>query len=315
MSERQATAVFDAFCAGVLLVFFAFVMAGCATAPPLTPGGGQSEGAAHLRAWGTESEVEWANTAPTEAEIQNKSIRGERNKRDLVEERGQSAEAERANSDAKAVASVETITMQQEALGDCIQRSIRDNLSVCPCWLNFSEDWKAEDDLYQSNCPVAPPVADTPAPAPRGSGKPIDDAAETLEQRLRREEGYSGAPYRDHKGNCTIGYGHLIEDATCSEFEARGVLREDMSKAERNARLVVGEVVWRTLSKGRREALIEMAFTHGRDGLRGYGDMLRWIQIRRWNDAALAVKDSDWCRDPATAQRCGSVAERIRSGK
>ena len=44
MSERQATAVFDAFCAGVLLVFFAFVMAGCAGQIPdasVVPKGGE----------------------------------------------------------------------------------------------------------------------------------------------------------------------------------------------------------------------------------------------------------------------------------
>lgn len=82
-----------------------------------------------------------------------------------------------------------------------------------------------------------------------------------LKERIKRHEGYSQHPYKDHLGNLTIGYGHLIEYITDKGLHERW-LDEDIANATRLAH-AFATGVWDDLTDARREVLIEMAFQLG----------------------------------------------------
>ncbi len=132
---------------------------------------------------------------------------------------------------------------------------------------------------------------------------------EHLKNRLRANEGYSKDPYKDHLGNWTIGYGHLIEWITDRDLH-ESWLDSDIASAIKIAHTFAGES-WDSLTDTRREVLVEMGFQLG-------SRLLKFVNFRgavREGDHARAVTemlDSKWAEQ--TPNRAKMLAKLYEMG-
>ena len=110
-----------------------------------------------------------------------------------------------------------------------------------------------------------------------------------LERELIAVEGLKLKPYRCTAGKLSIGIGRNLEDRGITEAEARVMFRTDVDAIERELDRAIPW--WRSLSAGRRRALINMGFM-GVPRLLGFKNMLAALQAGESDRAAA---------EPATA--------------
>lgn len=132
------------------------------------------------------------------------------------------------------------------------------------------------------------------------------NASPALLARLKKHEGYRAMPYRDSLGFWTIGYGHLItRDKHVPPSEARRLSGGPWTEAKSTAVLqadielartaLADRLPWlATLDAAAQEALIELAFNLGVDGLLGFRKMLAALKTGDRDTACEELRDSLW---------------------
>lgn len=124
-----------------------------------------------------------------------------------------------------------------------------------------------------------------------------------LTEDLRRDEGERLLPYRDSVGKLTIGVGRNLDDVGISENESLILLTTDILRAA--SALDAQLPWWRTLDAARQNALANMCFNLGINGLLKFVKFLPALQAGDWNAAALEMLHSTW------AQQVGERAVRL----
>lgn len=122
----------------------------------------------------------------------------------------------------------------------------------------------------------------------------IDKVIQILKPRLERHEGLILKPYRDTKGNLTIGIGRNLDAKGISKDEAYFLLENDIADSISD---VVKNLPWSTeLDDGRFSVLVEMAFQMGIKGLLSFKKFLAHLQNGEYDKAADEMLDSKWAR-------------------
>lgn len=136
-----------------------------------------------------------------------------------------------------------------------------------------------------------------------------------LKATLMAEEGLRLDAYWDPIGQVwTIGYGHtgknIVQGMTITKMEADAWLDDDITEAQRQ---LATALPWATaLSDVRIQALLQMTFQLGINGLLKFRHMVEALRVGAWDRAYSEAMDSDWARQtPARAQR---VAGMLRDG-
>jgi len=115
---------------------------------------------------------------------------------------------------------------------------------------------------------------------------------EKLKNRIRRHEGFSAVVYYDPVGFPTIGYGHRCEadHRPVTVAEADELLSQDIYKA---SECLMRFPFVADLNLVRREALVELAFWVGCNGLKRFRNMLAALTAKDFRLAALELYNSE----------------------
>jgi lysozyme len=124
-----------------------------------------------------------------------------------------------------------------------------------------------------------------------------------LRNQLIVDEGLRLKAYRDSVGKLTIGVGRNLDDKGISEAEAAVLLENDI--AEHVALLDARLPWWRKLDEVRQNALANMAFNLGIEGLLGFTNSLALLERGEYEKAAANLAMSKW------AKQVGPRADRI----
>lgn len=126
---------------------------------------------------------------------------------------------------------------------------------------------------------------------------------------IRDDEGWRESPYRDHLGFLTIGYGFLIDERRAVKMpRAVGDLWLELLAKEKWGDLV-GRNPWlATQPEDVQQALANMAYQLGVDGVLGFRTMLAALSVGDRVRAAEAALDSKWARQtPERAKRAAAL--------
>ncbi len=128
-------------------------------------------------------------------------------------------------------------------------------------------------------------------------------------------------PYPD-QGGMAIGYGHNLATNgetfadgtpipdTITREQAERLLREDLAQAEHDARTLVGDDKWESLSEVRKGVITELAFQHGYENTGEFVQFLDAIEKEDWQRGAGELLDSDTFKNVAP-ERMATLATRF----
>jgi lysozyme len=141
--------------------------------------------------------------------------------------------------------------------------------------------------------------------------------SESLEDRIKRHEGFVAVPKPDAKGAYVVGYGHDIPESEASNYsagitleEAENLLSADIQKAEDG---VFGTLPWvKNISELRQGVLVEMSFQLGLNGLLGFKNTLAYIHGGDYANAAKGMLNSLWAKQ--TPERAEELAALMLNG-
>lgn len=123
-----------------------------------------------------------------------------------------------------------------------------------------------------------------------------------IEDALIRDEGLRLKPYTDTVGKLTIGVGRNLTDVGISEDEARYLLRNDIARAETDAR----SFEWYAgLDAARQYVVLNMVFNMGLTRFRGFANTIKSIAAGDYYDASRRMLQSKW------AEQVGARAARL----
>lgn len=129
-------------------------------------------------------------------------------------------------------------------------------------------------------------------------------------------------PYRDGAG-WSIGYGHSLTfngttfaDGTSipepiTKEDALRLLHEDIAQAEHDARSLIGEKTWDSLSEVRKGVMIELAYQHGYEKTSKFAECIGAVQEGDWDRAAGEILDSRTFRETDSSARMATLATRM----
>ena len=133
----------------------------------------------------------------------------------------------------------------------------------------------------------------------------------TIEDLLKREEGFVPHAYKDSEGYWTIGYGKLIDERKgggISEKQALAILREDIE--EKRQELFFSLPWAQTLDPVRQTVLIAMAFQMGVLGVIKFRNTLAALKAGDYAQAAKGIRGSKWAQQtPGRAERMAVAIE------
>jgi lysozyme len=138
----------------------------------------------------------------------------------------------------------------------------------------------------------------------------IEGRAMDWQELIKRHEGFRPHPYRDSAGHLTIGYGTNLEAEGMTEREAEFMLYS------RVIRMIaeLGSYVWlQELDPVRQAAIIDMAYTLGVAGFRGFHITIENMAAKNYDRAADAILNSKWASEAPI--RCAEIANMIRTGQ
>lgn len=163
-----------------------------------------------------------------------------------------------------------------------------------------------------------------------------DDSPEfTIEKMLRGDEGVKNTVYWDSLGYPTVGIGHLIlyrktrdmnlilrqlsadlghsVGSTIAQADITKLFNSDLGKTQAEIRKnrVIGPV-YAKLNRSRQMALENMAFQMGTGGLAKFKTSLALIGAGKYDEAAVALKNSLWARQ--TPGRANRICLVIKNG-
>jgi lysozyme len=133
---------------------------------------------------------------------------------------------------------------------------------------------------------------------------------------LMRDEGLRLEAYPDPKSGgapWTIGYGHTPcwEGGRCSEEEAEQWLAFDIARL--GADLDRAMPWWRLLDGPRQDALANMAFNLGMQGLTEFTTFLRLMRAGAYAAAAVDLESTAWWDE--VGERARRIADQIATGE
>jgi lysozyme len=134
-----------------------------------------------------------------------------------------------------------------------------------------------------------------------------------LTAQLRRDEGEKLHVYKDHLGYWTLGVGRLVDKRRgggISAEESAYLLNNDINRIDADLR---SRLAWfANLDEVRQEALINMAFQLGVEGLLKFRNTLAAIRDERYEHAAELARQSLWAKQ--TPERAKRVCLQISTG-
>lgn len=131
---------------------------------------------------------------------------------------------------------------------------------------------------------------------------------------ITRDEGRERSAYQDSRGYWTIGVGHLIDGRRgggISDAIIDAILQEDV--AAKKAQLTDQIPWWTTLDDVRQDALVNMAFNLGVDGLLQFEHFLGALHAGDYASAAASMMQSLWAKQ--VGQRAVRLHDMILTGK
>ena len=134
---------------------------------------------------------------------------------------------------------------------------------------------------------------------------------EALKQQLIRHEGIVPHAYQDHLGFWTIGVGRLIDKdrgGGLSPDEIEYLLNNDIERV--HYQLTKRIAFWDRLTSSQQQALCNMAFQLGVNGLLGFRRMLHALELGNKAMAEAEALDSKWARQ--TPNRAREVAAMLK---
>lgn len=133
----------------------------------------------------------------------------------------------------------------------------------------------------------------------------------TIEELLKREEGFIPHAYQDHLGYWTIGYGKLIDQRKgggITEKQALMLLRDEIEEKRRELDTQLGW--WRTLDETRQTVILAMVFQMGIAGVLGFKNTLAALKAGDYAKAAKGIRGSKWAQQtPGRAERMAKAIE------
>ena len=131
-----------------------------------------------------------------------------------------------------------------------------------------------------------------------------------LEDMLRRHEGEKLRPYKCTAGKLTIGVGRNLEAKGISKECSEMMLQEDIAECLEDLRTFDW---WPGLNQARKDALTDMRFNLGGEGLRKFKNTLAHVAVGRYEEAADGMLASKWAGQ--VGQRAKTLAAMMRTGK
>lgn len=131
-----------------------------------------------------------------------------------------------------------------------------------------------------------------------------------IEDDLIRDEGLRLKPYKCTAGKTTIGVGRNLDDVGITKEEALILLRNDIERCKKD--LDKNIPWWKNLTDNRQNALINMTFNLGINGLLGFKNTLELIRTGQYDKAANNALQSKWAEQ--VKDRAKRIAEAIRKG-
>lgn len=131
---------------------------------------------------------------------------------------------------------------------------------------------------------------------------------------LKTDEGFKACAYKDSEGLWTVGYGTLIDESRgggITQDEGEILLRNRL--ATRLSRLDYLRPGWRTLPGQVPNALANMAYQMGADGLHDFKKMWDALAAGDFKAAAAEALNSKWAVQ--TPNRAARIADMIFSEK
>lgn len=139
--------------------------------------------------------------------------------------------------------------------------------------------------------------------------------SEQLVADLREDEGEVLHVYPDSKGFWTLGVGILVD------ARKGGGITQEESTYLLNSRIAAATKALNAafswfagLDPVRRDALVNMTFQLGIDGVVGFRKAMHLLAQGRWVDAEVELKDSKWLKSDSPA-RAARVIKQLVTGK
>ena len=127
---------------------------------------------------------------------------------------------------------------------------------------------------------------------------------------LVRHEGFEPFPYKDSVGKWTIGIGRNLDDVGISRDEAEMLLLHDLQYVI--SKLQATYPWYENLTIRRKQALINMGFNLGAEGLSKFQNMLKALEEGDYEKAALEALRSKWADQ--VGNRAKEIAKMIHDG-
>lgn len=124
------------------------------------------------------------------------------------------------------------------------------------------------------------------------------------------DEGLRLKPYRCTAGRLTIGVGRNLEDRGITQAEALVLLDNDI--ADFWGKLSAAQPWVLGAPEPVQEALLNMAFNLGVNGLLGFKETLALLKTEQYSAAASAMLASKWARQ--VGKRAERLARQVREG-
>jgi len=115
---------------------------------------------------------------------------------------------------------------------------------------------------------------------------------ETIEELIRKHEGYSEKLYSCSAGKLTIGIGHNIEDLGLHPDVIEHQFVIDVEAAIKDTRRLFPS--FDDLPDNKQAVLVDMMFNLGFSRLAKFKKMIKAIENKDWSKAADEMKDSKW---------------------
>jgi len=132
-----------------------------------------------------------------------------------------------------------------------------------------------------------------------------------IKKELKREEGWKGTAYQDSLGFWTIGYGFLVDSRKGDRLPMAVAETWLESKIQEKVdALDAGLPWWRKQPDEVQNALLNMAYQLGVEGLKGFHTTLARLQAGDREGAANSALQSKWAKQ--TPERAKRVTDQIR---
>ena len=144
------------------------------------------------------------------------------------------------------------------------------------------------------------------------------DVSEDFIRKLKRvedhgeldEDEFHNTRYRDNAGNLTIGIGHLWREGEPTELSDEEVcqqLAEDLSKAEKELKKLLGAGNYAKLPQSLKEALLDMTFNKGAGIIKNTPGMVWALKNDRYDGAVCKMTNN---RSTATKEEMSGLSKR-----